>query len=84
METDKYTQMPKMASNTSIEYDYNFIGEPDDDLKCLICLEVARDPWQHGECGRIFCEECLEEYGKDNVCPLCSEQPQYFKDNRSK
>ena len=62
----------------------HFISEPDDSLKCLICLSVARDPWQHGECGRLFCGGCLKEYGKKKPCPNCRmEPPLYFKDNRS-
>ena len=45
---------------------------------------MTRDPWQHGECGRLFCEDCLNEYGKKKPCPNCRmEPPSYFKDNRS-
>ena len=66
-------------------YECNFVSEPDDALKCLICLAVARDPWQHGECGRLFCKKCLDEHGKDKPCPNCRmEQPQYLKDTKSK
>lgn len=62
-----------------------FIAEPDDDLKCLICLEVARDPLQHEECGKLFCKECLEKYGKDKPCPNCrAEHSHYYVDKRSK
>ena len=71
--------------NESTGYDYTFISEPDDSLKCLLCLVVARDPWQHGKCGRLFCHECIMEYGKDKPCPNCRmEQPLYFEDYRSK
>ena len=64
---------------------YNFVSEPDDALKCLICLEIAEDPWQHGKCGRLFCKECLDRHGYTKPCPNCrAEQPQYFEDNRSK
>ena len=42
----------EMASNTSaVSYKYQLVLEPDDELMCLICLEVAEEPWQHGECG---------------------------------
>ena len=68
----------------SFGYECNFVSEPDDALKCLICLAVARDPWQHGKCGRLFCEKCLNEYGKDKPCPNCrTEEPVYFEDNKS-
>ena len=62
-----------------------FLTEPDDDLKCLICLGVSRDPLQHEECGRLFCKECLEKYGKHMPCPNCrKEKSHYYVDNRSK
>ena len=71
-----------MASKSG--YECNFVSEPDA-LKCLICLAVARDPWQHEECGRLFCEKCLNKHGKDNPCPNCRmEQPLYLEDTRSK
>ena len=75
-----------MASNTSAtSYKYQFVSEPDDELMCPICFEVAEEPWQHGECGRLFCEKCLDKLGKDKPCPNCrGEQPQYFKDGKSK
>ena len=28
---------------------YNFVSEPEDELTCLICLEVAEEPWQYVE-----------------------------------
>ena len=61
-----------------------FLTEPDDSLKCVICLEVANDPMQHDVCGRLFCTECIEKNG-DNPCPNCrSKKTQYFKDRKSK
>ena len=72
-----------MASTSG--YECNFVSEPDDALTCQICLEVARDPWQHGECGRLFCQNCLNEHGKKRPCPNCrTEQPKYLKDVKSK
>ena len=70
-----------MASNIStVSYKYQFVSEPDDALKCLICLEVAEEPWQHGECGRLFCEKCLNEHGRSKPCPYCKHaRPQYLK-----
>ena len=61
-----------------------FLTEPDDDLKCLICLGVARDPLQHEECGRLFCKWCIEEYGRDKPCPHCRDQhSSYYVDKKS-
>ncbi len=68
-------------------YDYKFIKEPPDDLKCLICLCVARDPQQHGDggCGKIFCTNCISRYKRTkNKCPYCRRNITTFKDERSK
>ena len=75
-----------MAANaTSVVDKFSFISEPDDALKCLICLEVADDPKQHEKCGRLFCEKCLDRHGYIKPCPNCrAEQPQYFVDTRGK
>ena len=68
-------------------FDYKFIKEPDDILRCSICLEVARNqPMQHGECGcgKLFCKECIEKNG-NKPCPMCrGEDPKYFEDARSR
>ena len=76
------SEINTMASNNVSKY--NFIAEPDSALECVICLDVAEDPRQHEECGRLLCKECLEKYGRDKPCPNCRmKQPQYFKDNKS-
>ena len=76
--------LQKMASLCR-ENEFKFIGELDEDLKCLICLGVARDPLQHEECGKLFCKLCLEEYGKDKPCPNCrQQQSHYYVDKRGK
>ncbi|XP_064399375.1 TNF receptor-associated factor 5-like [Halichondria panicea] len=51
-------------------YDYKFIEEPADSLKCLICLLVVREPQQHGGCGKLFCKSCITKYRR-NDCPHC-------------
>ena len=65
--------------------EYNFVNEPDRDLKCAICLDVVRDPLQHEECGKLFCKECIGRYGRDKPCPHCrTEGSRYYRDIRSK
>ncbi|XP_064395997.1 TNF receptor-associated factor 5-like [Halichondria panicea] len=67
-------------------YDCQFLQEPPDDLKCLICLCVARDPLQHGDkgCGKIYCRQCITEYKKKNdKCPNCRRLIVTFRDVRS-
>ena len=76
----------KMSSySLALDSKYKYTSEPPDDLKCLICLEVATEPWQHSKCGRLFCEECLDKHGWVKSCPHCRmEKPLYFEDSRSK
>ncbi|XP_064398235.1 TNF receptor-associated factor 4-like [Halichondria panicea] len=67
-------------------YDYQFVEEPSDNLKCLICLCVARDPQQHGNggCGKIYCKSCIDQYMMINdKCPNCRKVITTFKDERS-
>lgn len=65
------------------DYEYKFITQPDNDLKCVICLDVAREARQHEECGKLFCRECIEKNGK-RPCPNCRAQnPHYYKDLKS-
>ena len=53
-------------------YDYKFIEEPADSLKCLICLLVVREPQQHGGCGKLFCKVCINKHKLlRNDCPHC-------------
>ena len=79
-----------MASNAPANiggYDCKFVHAPSSDLKCLICLCVAKDPLQHGEggCGKIYCRSCITEYRKgNNKCPNCRGNIFTFKDVRSK
>ena len=66
----------------SKKLEYNFIGEPSDKLKCLICLDVAKDLKQHETCGKIFCKVCIEK-NKDKPCPSCRAMSlNYFTDTR--
>ncbi len=70
-------------------YDLNWVEDPPDDLKCLICLAVAKDPRQHpgddsSDCGKVFCLECITEYQKNySKCPNCHQKLILFKDAKS-
>ena len=85
MATDCETSLLSSASDSSeCVYNYNYVTEPDDELKCLICLDVARDPLQHEECGKLFCRECLEKHGKKKPCPNCkTKDSKYYQDKKS-
>ena len=64
--------------------EYGLLAEPSDRLRCLICLEVAREPKQHENCGKIFCSECIAK-NRDGPCPNCRGTDQkYFLDKRGK
>ncbi len=76
-----YTTEALMASQN---IDYNFLTELDQDLKCLICLGVAKKPLQHEACGKLFCKECLERHGREKPCPNCRDtNSHYYVDNKS-
>ena len=66
-------------------YDLDFVSEPPTSLMCLICLLVAKLPWQHVACGKLFCKSCLDKYKQErNTCPSCrGENAQYFEDTKS-
>ncbi len=82
--------MASNLANISVGgYDLDWLEDPPDDLKCLICLGVARDPRQHpgddtNDCGKIFCHDCIIEYQKsETTCPNCRRDLTLFKDSRS-
>jgi hypothetical protein len=83
---DKQINKAVMASNTSDSVSkYKFIEELDGALECVICLDVAEDPYQHvgHQCGRLLCKACLDKLG-NKPCPNCrGEDPQYFEDHKS-
>ena len=78
-----------MASNSDQNtkgYDQDlFVDPPPDDLVCLICLSVARDPQQVNCCGKVLCRTCLKELKRySNSCPQCRVEITSFADKRSK
>ena len=66
------------------DYDHQFVDPPPDDLHCLICLSVARDPHQINCCGNVLCKVCLDEHKRySNDCPQCRMEINSFADKRS-
>ena len=64
-------------------YDHQFVEPPPDDLLCLICLFVARDPQQMKCCGKVLCNTCLKEHRKRSIkCPQCNVNIDSFEDKR--
>ena len=76
-----------MASNIANlgGYDCDFVEAPPDELLCLICTFVAREPMQMDCCGKVYCKACLTELNKRSYkCPQCREEGNGFKDKKSK
>ena len=80
-----YSMASSAVSQPLKGYDHQFIDQPPDDLLCLICLSVARDPQQITPCcGKVFCKVCLEELKKhSNDCPQCRKPMVCFPDIKS-
>lgn len=55
-------------------HEYQFVGEPSNELRCSVCLCVFRDPHLTSCCGNHFCESCIHPIKrKSNTCPLCQQ-----------
>ena len=66
-------------------YEHQFVGSPPDDLLCLICHSVARDPQQINCCGKLLCKVCLEDHKRySRTCPQCRKPINSFADKISK
>eukprot|EP00118_Oscarella_pearsei_P009111 m.50500 g.50500 ORF g.50500 m.50500 type:complete len:80 (+) comp34076_c0_seq4:147-386(+) len=54
-------------------YEEAFISPPDEELKCPVCLMVARDPILT-KCGHLFCETCYQRIPNKRMgikeCPI--------------
>ena len=63
---------------------YKFISEPDSNLKCAVCLELASQPKQCEDCGKLFCSECIEKNGRKHCLSCWTHNPRYFDNTKSK
>lgn len=67
--------MSKKEVASSGGYDYSFLGSPDEDLVCSVCLLVQKEPVLTSCCGNHFCFTCIESVRSQNMpCPLCNAQ----------
>lgn len=47
-----------------------FVSKVNDDLMCMICLEVLEDPHECLKCQTSFCHTCITDWSsKKNTCP---------------
>ena len=62
-----------------VEYNqrsYHTTEQPGDDLVCIICLELPRNPHHTDCCGHTLCSECaVETKNTTNSCPQCRKSP---------
>ena len=75
-----------MATNSDQKgYDHQFLDQIPDELLCLICTLIARDPQQATCCGKVYCKACIDELAEHSKkCPQCREDINCFPDKRSK
>ena len=77
-----------MASNIQRcrGHDHQFAEQPPDDLHCIVCLTVAKDPQQMNCCGKMLCKSCLDDWSRhsNSGCPQCRVKIISFDDKRSK
>jgi len=53
-------------------YDYGFVDDPSEEMRCPICLFVLREPHLTSCCGNHFCQSCISVIKKEGkACPLC-------------
>ncbi len=65
-------------------YDNNFVDTPPDELTCLICQLVGRDPRQIKCCAKLYCRICLgQQKHTSNKCPTCRDPINSFSDKLS-
>ena len=56
-----------------------FLHEVPSYLRCSLCNNAAKEPWQHAQCKKIFCRSCItrNEDGAE-ACPHCEEDNAAF------
>ena len=63
--------------------EYLLLDELDDSLMCPIFHDVAINPVQEQNCGKLFCSDYKHKLDK-KTCSFCRESPIYFEDTKSK
>lgn len=63
-------------------HDHQFAEQPPDDLHCIVCLTVAKDPQQMNCCGKMLCKACLDDWSRhsNSGCPQCRVKIVSFED----
>ena len=65
------------------KYEYSFLREIPDSLNCILCLDVAKEAYQHEDCGKLFCKSCYRKINTSS-CPNCKgSEGEYLADKLS-
>ncbi|XP_065917773.1 TNF receptor-associated factor 3-like isoform X2 [Dysidea avara] len=52
--------------------DYQFVGDPPDEVICRICQYPSRNPYLTVCCGHVLCKSCLDGcIANSRACPVC-------------
>jgi hypothetical protein len=54
--------------------------ELESNLKCPICLNFAKNPYESSCCGHIFCHKCKDKV-YPRICPICRDSNFEFRKN---
>ena len=70
------TQHQKHQHTCRLNYDANyrveFAQQIPEELTCLICSFVTKEPQKMACCGRLYCRKCITEFSKKaRKCPNC-------------
>ena len=63
-----------MAEERVIDYKYQFVNPPPDDVICPLCLDVVEEPHQFTCCGHHICKKCgdkIKQQATTPHCPMC-------------
>ena len=59
-------------------YSYQFVENPPEIVKCVICHLPSRDPYLSECCGHILCRSCLQQCKTtpyaSRACPMCKDR----------
>jgi len=52
-----------MAQNATIQREFDdeftYFEEPQEDMKCPLCLDVFKEAHEVSTCGHVFCKKCI-------------------------
>ena len=46
--------------------EFEYLEEPQEDIKCPLCLDVFKDAHEVSFCGHVFCKDCIMKTKKES------------------